>query len=101
MIFFIGQPNMRKSFSLAFFFFPLYFPGTKHSLNGLWVKLIYIYTLKITIKLIINCFYFYFYFKINNLRNSNLIYLQISQNIIIYHHNKYFIIINYVISKNL
>ena len=24
---------MRKSFSLAFFFFPLYFPGTKHSLR--------------------------------------------------------------------
>ena len=26
---------MKKSFSLAFFFFPLYFPGTKHSLKEL------------------------------------------------------------------
>ena len=34
-MFFIGQPNIRKSFSLAFFFFPLYFPGTKHSLKVL------------------------------------------------------------------
>ena len=31
LIFFIGQPNMKKSFSLTFFSFSLYFPGTKHS----------------------------------------------------------------------
>ena len=32
---------MKKSFSLAFFFFPLYFPGTKHSLrkNAIHLKI--------------------------------------------------------------
>ena len=29
--YFIGQLNVRKSFSLTFFFFPLCFPRTKHN----------------------------------------------------------------------
>ena len=32
-IFSIKKPNMRKPFSLVFFFFPNYSPGTKHNLK--------------------------------------------------------------------
>ena len=35
-LFFIAKPNMRKSFSLAFFFFPYYFSETKCSLSASW-----------------------------------------------------------------
>ena len=33
LIFFIGQPNMKKSFSFIFFFFSWYFSRVKHTLR--------------------------------------------------------------------